>query len=177
MPNGGSDCCGTCWHNRANGGEAGIPNRDGPRCPNYCEICRIDIPNPFYTYCANHPHHRPIRDPIPIGPVFVNRSGGVTNERENWQPSPDTEEIRQHLLQIIRTPREHLDKGYHWYAPPAFVTSAQQLASWGDERVVDALVELIARPDMQQARESLEDMLRYLRRTLAMNDASRGDTA
>ena len=35
--------------------------------------------------------------------------------REEWQPSPDTEEIRQHLLDIARLPEEHADEGYHFH--------------------------------------------------------------
>ena len=70
MPNGGSDCCGTCWFNRSNSGQRGSVNfnRD---IPSFCEIRQLAIPNPFYTYCANHPYHRPNRDPIPIGPVYT----------------------------------------------------------------------------------------------------------
>lgn len=169
MPNGGSDCCGTCWHNRANGGEAGFPHREGPRGPSYCEIRHLHIPNPFYTYCANHPHHRPARDPIPIGPVFRNRSGGASNEREVWEASPDTEEIRSHLLRIVQDPREHLDQGYHWFSPPAFVIAVRQLLFWGDERVVGAIEALTRRDDMQQAREALEGLLLEARSVLDRN--------
>jgi hypothetical protein len=94
MPNGGSDCCGTCWFNARNKGEAGYAHADGPE-PAFCTIRDLPIDDPFYTYCSNHPHRRPQRDPIPIGPVFTGDS------RELWQPSPDTEEVRQHLLSLL----------------------------------------------------------------------------
>src|SRR5262245_24932564 len=94
MPNGGSDCCGTCWFNAKNKGEAGYEHADDPE-PDYCSIRDLSIDDPFYTYCANHPHRRPERDKIPIGPVFAG------DERELWQHSPDTEEIRQHLLALL----------------------------------------------------------------------------
>ena len=100
MPNGGPDCCGTCWFNRSNGGQRGSVNFR-PDIPSFCEIRHLPIPNPFYTYCANHPCHRPNRDPIPFGSVCVH---GNSDVREFWQPSPDTEEIRQHLLDIVRAP-------------------------------------------------------------------------
>ena len=105
MPNGGSDCCGACWFNRSNSGKRGSRNfnRD---IPGFCEIRHLAIPNRFYTYCANHPYRRSSRDPIPIGPVYVH---GDNDVREFWQPSPDTEEIRQHLLDIVRAPEEHID--------------------------------------------------------------------
>ena len=43
MPNGGSDCCGTCWFNRSNGGRRGSANfnRD---IPSYCEIRCLAYP-------------------------------------------------------------------------------------------------------------------------------------
>ncbi len=112
MPNGGSDCCGTCWFNRANGGEPGSANHNH-EIPSYCEIRELEIPVPFYTYCANHPYHRPQRDPIPIGPVTVHEGESVESEpghheirswREPWRQSPDTEVIRRHLLSLLEDP-------------------------------------------------------------------------
>ena len=98
MPNGGSDCCGTCWFNAKNKGRAGFGHAHDSE-PHFCTIRSLPIENhPFYTYCSNHPHRRPERDPIPIGPVYTGDSFG---NREVWKPSPDTEEIRQHLLTLL----------------------------------------------------------------------------
>ena len=103
MPNGGSDCCGTCWFNRKNRGERDWPKHVDNTLPDHCEIRDLAIEDPFYTYCANHPHRRPERDRIPIGPVT--RHGGWQEDppyaeypRYVRKPSPDTEEVRQHLL-------------------------------------------------------------------------------
>lgn len=98
MPNGGSDCCGTCWFNARNKGETGYEHADDPE-PAFCSIrnCPIDG-DPFYTYCSNHPHRRPERDRVPIGPVYTGDSSGA---RQDWQSSPDTEEIRQHLIFLL----------------------------------------------------------------------------
>ena len=74
MPNGGSDCCGTCWFNRSLEGQRGSANFNHD-IPSHCEIRDLDIPDPFHTYCANPPYHRPGRDAIPIGPVYVHRAG------------------------------------------------------------------------------------------------------
>ena len=52
MPNGGSDCCGTCWFNAKNKGEAGYGHRKDPD-PEYCLIRQLEIRSPMYTYCAN----------------------------------------------------------------------------------------------------------------------------
>ena len=97
MPNGGSDCCATCWFNAKNKGQAGYDHTHDLE-PDICTIRRLPIEDPFYTYCCNHPHRRPERDSIPIGPVFTGDSFG---NREIWKPSPDTEEIRQHLLTLL----------------------------------------------------------------------------
>lgn len=96
MPNGGSDCCGTCWFNGKNRGEVGYAHARaaGPAC---CEIRNVEIPKPFWTYCANHPHRSPERNRVPIGPIFVDHDEG----REIWKESPDTEEIRIGLLSLL----------------------------------------------------------------------------
>src|SRR5215510_11637965 len=91
MPNGGSDCCGTCWFN-VNKVEAGYSHPDDT---GFCSIRNLSIDDPFWTYCANHPKRRPERDSIPIGPVFTG------SDRELWRDSPDTEEIREHLLALL----------------------------------------------------------------------------
>ena len=98
MPNGGSDCCGTCWFNAKNKGEAGYEHASEPE-PDYCTIRKLPIEDAFYTYCGNHPHRRPDRDPVPIGPVFIDPK---EDGRQVWEPSPDTEEVRLHLLDLLR---------------------------------------------------------------------------
>ena len=107
MPNGGPDCCGTCWFNRANDGKAGHPGPEAESRESYCEIRDLAVDDPFYTYCANHPYRRPERDPIPIGPVTRNVSGGMDNDRTVWVLSPDSEEIRLHLIELLRDFVDH----------------------------------------------------------------------
>ena len=162
MPNGGSDCCGACWFNRSNGGQRGSVNFK-PDIPSFCEIRDLPIPNPFYTYCANHPYHRPNRDPIPIGPVYVH---GNSDVREFWQPSPDTEEIRQHLLDIVREPEEHTD-GYPFYSPPPHARAIEQLVDFGDPRVVEALEDLAQRDEAKEARPDILELIETVRQRLA----------
>jgi len=94
MPNGGSDCCGSCWFNKKNQGEAGYAHASS-REPDHCIVRDLAIPDAFYTYCANHPHRNPSKIQIPIGPVFVGE------DREIWMASPDTEEVRAQLLQLL----------------------------------------------------------------------------
>jgi len=108
VPNGGSDCCGSCWFNAKNKGEAGYDHTDDPEPP-FCTIRGLAIDDPFYTYCGNHPHRRPDRDPTPIGPVFTGNDSG---ERTLWQPSPDSEDIRQHLLTLLSQIEERPSSEY-----------------------------------------------------------------
>ena len=169
MPNGGSDCCGSCWFNRSLEGQRGSGNFNR-EIPSHCEIRDLDIPDPFYTYCANHPCHRPGRDSVPIGPVYVHRATGLSGEggREEWQPSPDTEEIRQHLLDIVRLPEEHADEGYHFHTRPAHIEALMQLLEWRDGRLVPALEEIARRPEAERVRADIEETIRLVRERLGI---------
>ena len=164
MPNGGSDCCGTCWFNRSLGGQRGSANFNR-ETPSHCEIRDLEIPDSFYTYCANHPCQRPGRDPIPIGPVYVYRATGPSGEggREEWQPSPDTEEIRQHLLDIVCLPEEHTDEGYHFHTRPTHIEPLTQLLEWRDGRLVPALEEIARRPEAERVRADIEETIGLVR--------------
>ena len=103
MPNGGSDCCGTCWFNRKNGGEKGYSQARDNDVEPYCEIRHVLIENPFWTYLRQPPAPKaqPRSGTIPIGPLTRHSGGGSSNDREMWIASPDTEEIRQHLLELL----------------------------------------------------------------------------
>ncbi len=107
MPNGGPDCCGNCWFNRRNRGEAGYRRARNESVEPYCEVRDVPIANPFWTYCANFSFQGPSRGRgIPVGPITRNvskfhASGGMSYNRKVWIPSPDSEEIRLHLLQLL----------------------------------------------------------------------------
>ena len=107
MPNGGSDCCGTCWFNPQSRARIG-PNADPHSLRHHCEIRDLDIADPFYTYCGNHPHRSPEPDRIPIGPVWVGDGG----KRTIWMPSPGTEVVRQHLLDLVARIEEQPAREY-----------------------------------------------------------------
>ena len=160
MPNGGSDCCATCWFNRKNRGEAGYQHRDSPG-EDHCEVRDLSIENSFYTYCANHPHRRPDRDPIPIGPVERFSGDYSTNAREVWQPSPDTEEIRQHLLDLLSELFAHIPADRYPIGTTLATAIMRQLGEFRDRRAVrdlqwvsDNCPDFLAEP----AREALEQI-------------------
>jgi hypothetical protein len=102
VPNGGSDNCATCCFNRRNKGDVGYAHANSEE-PHYCLIRHFQIDDydqGYWTYCGNHPHLPNGRMDIPIGPVFKNELG-KPGPREVCKESPDSEEIRQNLLQLI----------------------------------------------------------------------------
>ena len=113
--------------------------------PPYCEIRNLVIEDPFYTYCANHPHRRPDRDAIPIGPVM--RHGGwkvdgdVYGEhpRTIWKDSPDSEEIRYHLLDLLEHLPEHISKDFYPIGAGLVETILWQLGEFKEKRAVKGL--------------------------------------
>jgi hypothetical protein len=131
MPNGGSDCCGTCWFNAKNKGKSGYAHAGDPG-PAHCRIRDLAIPDPFYTYCANHPHRNPERSEIPLGPVFAGEG------RELWRRPPDTEEVRRRLLDLLAGVQPVLPREY-----PIGLQS-QEVAIWqvGEFREPRALEDL-----------------------------------
>ena len=137
MPNGGSDCCGTCWFNRRNRGEKGYDRAQDHDVQAYCEIRDVSIENPFWTYCANHPHRRPQRDPIPIGPVMRNDNSEYASRgyvREAWIPSPDSEEIRQHLLDLLNRLPTHIAADRYPARPGLAEVVVRQLGEFKESR-------------------------------------------
>lgn len=146
MPNGGSDCCGTCWFNTKNKGEAGYTHAQDPE-PDFCAIRGLPIENPFYTYCGNHPYRKPERESIPIGPVFTGDSSGV---RKFWKPSPDTEQVREHLLKLLGRLEEQPNSEYPIgiYVDEVVVW---QLGEFRDARAVDRLRQIASfQPDAKE---------------------------
>ncbi len=144
MPNGGSDCCGTCWFNTANHGQPGHPPAGRSREPAFCEIRgNLPIPHPFYTYCPNHPHHNRDRVRVPIGPVYV--ADGSVSPRCVWVLSPDTEEVRSGLLDLLRgTEPDTAFPGFLKLKLAA--AAAHQLGEFGEPRALPELDRLRTMP-------------------------------
>lgn len=136
MPNGGSDNCGTCWFNRANGGKKGSDNRDG-RVPSHCEIRDLPIKDPFYAYCANHPYRMNQRLPVPLGPVYVHVSHEFEG-REIWVDAPDTEEVRSQLLRFLEQPSK-LSDCYPFYSEDLALVVVRELERLREPRAIPIL--------------------------------------
>ena len=136
MPNGGSDCCGTCCFNSSHKGEWGYVHSTHPS-PEHCAIRHFNIENPYYTYCTNHPYRNPDKLTVPIGPVFI------TAARKVWKLSPDTEEIRLTLLELLRKINEKPTPEYpHGFYLDEIVI--QQLAEFKEKRAVEDLKRITA---------------------------------
>lgn len=98
MPNGGSDCCGSCWFYSKNIEEPenrGSENDD----VDVCTIRDLEIFSPYYTYCANHPNHNKNKIDIPIG--FVYEYSDYSLSRQAWGDTPDNENVRLKLLELL----------------------------------------------------------------------------
>ena len=65
MPNGGSDHCGNCRHNRVNVGRESTPEER--RGTAFCTIRNVEVRASYNTYCANH--YESIREPV--GPMYA----------------------------------------------------------------------------------------------------------
>ena len=110
----------------------------------------------------------PDRDPVPIGPVM--RHGGWEEERrvragqpdvlvseENpryvWKPSPDTEEIRQHLLNLLDSLFEQMSRDRYPIGTGLGETIIRQLGEFREQRAVRYL---------EWIRENLKDSLDFM---------------
>lgn len=141
MPNGGSDCCGTCWFNSENNG--GQPESVDDFVTDRkvrCTIRGINIQDPFGTYCANHPNHHSGKIKIPIGPVYITE--GYPYPRKVWLKSPDDEQIRLKLLEILND--INLNYIIRYFSPTSPVKIVmQQLAEFKEKRAIPKLIEII----------------------------------
>jgi len=141
MPNGGSDCCGTCWFNAKNKGEAGYAHTKDPE-PDFCVIRGSAIEEPFYTYCGNHPHRNPAKSRYPVGPVYT---GDPFGNREVWITLPDTPENRRNHLEILRGV-DMRSAGEYPMGLPLCAVVIHQLAEWGETQAVPELERILALP-------------------------------
>jgi len=143
MPNGGSDNCGTCCFNSINKGRTGLPKNFGyglRKGKEHCLVRDVDIPSPFYTYCANHPYHNPAKIDVPVGPVYVHDDhSGI---RKIWIESPDTEEVRRKLIELLESlsdvPTDNID---HEYFNKEII---KQIGEFEDRRAVPGLRRVMA---------------------------------
>ena len=131
MPNGGSDCCGTCWFNSKNDGEPGHhgSNKEGIVT---CQIRGLEIEDPFYTYCINHPHHNPKRIETPLGPIY---SG---EDRQILVELPDTDETRDSLLALLLE-IEEIPKDEYPAGRALDEEIITQVGKLGDKRAIPSL--------------------------------------
>jgi hypothetical protein len=157
MPNGGSDCCATCWFNSKNAGEQGY---HGMRKPGdvQCVIRGMTIPDPFWTYCDNHPRAEYFESIIfgtevkprteLIGPVYV---APTREEREIWVEGHDTEQERLRLLKFLTaipySPEEY-SKRQKYFGDTAVLGNLRLLGLLKEKRAVDGLNRIIGYLDL-----------------------------
>ncbi|MFK7921359.1 MAG: HEAT repeat domain-containing protein [Bacteroidia bacterium] len=138
MSNGGSDCCGTCWFNTRNLHQG---DDEGELAAN-CSIRNIEISKPFWTYCANHPHHNPDRVEVPVGPVYIN-DGSYPNTRTVWLHPPDSPELRDRLVKVLEKIPEVPPPEYPFGKP--FVEEViHQLIAFHEKRAIPGLLYILS---------------------------------
>ncbi len=185
MPNGGSDCCGSCRFNRAN---AGLENRssllrEDMECvheASHCEIRGLDIQNPFWTYCANHTSRMKRGYSVPLGPVYVHEWNHVVNSdgvrvpvsnRIPWVDAPDTEEVRTQLLQFLKE-LELLSDSYPWHGKDLVHEVVDELERLREPRAIPIL-EQIAK-DLSEKGEEPDGIRIAIERIQSAVEADRG---
>ncbi|MEM6345553.1 MAG: HEAT repeat domain-containing protein [Bacteroidota bacterium] len=147
MSNGGSDCCGTCWFNTRNLHQS---DEDSEQIAS-CSIREIEIAKPFWTYCANHPHHNPDRVEVPVGPVYIN-DGSYPNTRTVWLHSPDTPELRDRLIEVLERIPEVPPPEYPFGKP--FVEEViHQLIAFHEKRAIPGLMHILSFDPLSSSEE------------------------
>ena len=175
MPNGGSDCCGTCWFNRANKGRMGSGNHDRS-IPSHCEIRDLVIEDPFYTYCSNHPYRMERRVPVPLGPVYVHIAESAERDgvfeywhgREPWKDAPDTEEIRSQLLELLESPG-NLSDNYPFYGDNLLTVVVDELERLREHRAIPILERIahgLRKEGETKARDNVRDAIARMRKAV-----------
>lgn len=142
MPNGGSDCCGTCWFNNKNRNESVASDLLAESEPTICTIRNFEIENPYWTYCANHPHHNPAKHQLPIGAVYIGK-GGFPYQREFYLASPDNEEIRGNLIKLLKEIPEVPDQHEYPSLTQLNLEIVKQLGEFKEVRAIDGLIRVI----------------------------------
>ena len=82
----------------------------------------------------------------------------MKNDRDVWRPSPDSEEIRPHLLALLENFVEHVLESRYPIGPDVGEVVQQQLGEFREERAEERLRwvnENIQKPWSDVAREAL----------------------
>ncbi len=66
----------------------------------------------------------------------------------------------------MRAPEEHTD-GDPFYSPPPHARAIEQLVDFGDQRVVEALDDLVQRDEVKEARPDILELIKTVRQRLA----------
>lgn len=90
MPNGGSDCCANCSHNRA------LQEMAHPDSENsHCTLRDVKITDPFWTYCDNFDRYPEKRNVVPVGWIYASGLYDKGHVRIPWN---DRNEPRLEVL-------------------------------------------------------------------------------
>ena len=104
------------------------------------------MPDPnIRTGLVSGGHVKHERNAVPIGPVLkhVTCVGSIDelprNKRYVWEPSPDSEEIRRHLLTLLESICEHTTCEGNPFGPPLATVVVWQLGEFRERRAAGHL--------------------------------------
>ena len=158
MPNGGPDCCGTCWYDNANivSGRHSTGPDEGFH---FCTIRQFAPTDPYWTYCYNHRDWQPEGDPVPLGPAYgIKNEAAHGYEREPITPFPDSEAIRAHLLAILES------SGEGGLVTPLLEVALDHIEALGERRSIPALRRIVGGDGPEDVRSRASEVLRTLER-------------
>ncbi|MDE2729747.1 MAG: hypothetical protein OXI19_17105 [Gemmatimonadota bacterium] len=183
MPNGGTDCCGTCRFNRANAGRRDFIRLPDENIADYCEIRELKIEVPFWTYCANHTDLSKRKYAVPLGPVYVHESvvdlvkpgtgkRDPHSDRQPWVDAPDTEEVRTQLLRFLEE-LELLSDSYPWHGKHLGLEVVNELERLRESRAIPIL-EKIAK-DLREKGEEPDGIRNVIERIRLAVESDRNE--
>ncbi|MCY3773633.1 MAG: hypothetical protein OXG98_16630 [Gemmatimonadetes bacterium] len=181
MPNGGSDCCGTCRFNTANAGRRDYDPLPDGNVASYCEIGGLDIEDPFWTYCGNHTSRLKRGFDVPLGPVYVHewvsdvnpKTGNqiLRSNRRLWIDAPDTEEVRVQFLRFLKEP-ELLSDSYPLYGKDLLREAVDELERLREPRAIPILEDIAK--DLRENGEEWDGIQTAIKRIQSALEGDRG---
>lgn len=165
MPNGGSDCCGTCmfFSEYDKKKQTSEISQDS-----ICKCCirEIEIDVPFYTYCANHQDHNQKKYRIPIGPVYECK--GYPYVRNVLKEAPNDEKTRSLIINVLNNINinSRIERGFIFSETDFDLEVIKHVTQLRDNRALGKLKEITNWPEEYYAFKTKKEdfQIAYMKR-------------
>lgn len=141
MPIGERQCCRTCWFNLGYQDEPGYRHASEPKS-HLCVIRKVEISDPYNSYCANHTLNVPLKVAMPIGPIYQD---DAPKNRKVWISLEDTPENRLSHLEFLRNLSEVTLEDYSLKKSLLDIV-VEQLIEWREYRAIPFLRRIASWP-------------------------------